>query len=237
MENLSVYVGNKIKFYRKLNGYSLAELADRIHKSKSTLSKYENGVIILDIETLMDLSRVFNISINQFFDFEEPGNVQELSQLSSCFRKGKSYIYYYDGRKKKIVKSFLTASSAPGADGKQAYRCSLYMDIDSFDTYENCDFFYIGDLSPFDLVTYSTLINQANQVERLGMCILNTLYHNTMTWGLMFGISYKPIAPFARKVLISSVPIPEKDLSKELMTLSSAELKMMKNLNMMLLNQ
>ena len=61
-------------------------------------------------------------------------------------------------------------------------------------------------------------------------------YRNRDTWGFMFGISYNPITPFALKFLLSSNPVDEKALLAENLTLSKSELKMIKNLNMMLLN-
>ena len=52
MENITSYTGKQIKMYRKIRGLTLQNLADRIKKSRGTLCKYENGDIILDIETL-----------------------------------------------------------------------------------------------------------------------------------------------------------------------------------------
>ena len=52
----------------------------------------------------------------------------------------------------------------------------------------------------------------------------------------MFGISYNPITPFALKFLLSNTPIPPAELQAEDLILTKNELKMLKNLNMMLLN-
>ena len=52
----------------------------------------------------------------------------------------------------------------------------------------------------------------------------------------MFGISYNPITPFALKFLISANQIPSSQLQPEDLVLTKSELKMIKNLNMMLLN-
>lgn len=50
-------------------------------------------------------------------------------------------------------------------------------------------------MNAFDLVTYITLINQNNPMERMEMCILNSFnfQQNQTTWGFMSGISYQPI--------------------------------------------
>ena len=57
MENINNYVGMKIKNYRRMKKLTIQQLADRIHKSRATVSKYENGEITVDIETLYEISR------------------------------------------------------------------------------------------------------------------------------------------------------------------------------------
>ncbi|MBR1442490.1 MAG: helix-turn-helix transcriptional regulator [Firmicutes bacterium] len=64
MNQITSHVGSKIKLYRKNNGLSINELASLIHKSKSTLSKYENGLISIDIETLYDISKVLHVNLS-----------------------------------------------------------------------------------------------------------------------------------------------------------------------------
>lgn len=237
MEMVTKYIGDKIKFYRKLNGLSISELADQIHKSKSTLSKYENGGIILDVETLNDIAKALKVDITQFFDYDTDMYQNEINKLNPFFQKNGMYIYYYDGRKKGVVKSLFTIQTSKCNETESGYSCNFYMDIPSFDSSEECEYFYIGELNPFDLVTYATVINQTNPMERMGMCMLNPFHNNGCSWGLMFGISYKPIAPFSRKFLISNGPLKECELSLDKLMLTPEELKTMKNLNMMLLNE
>lgn len=237
MDTVTDYVGKKIKFYRKLNNLSISELADRIHKSKSTLSKYENGAITLDVETLNDISVALHVDIMHFFDESTTTKSPEANKLNAFFQKDGQYIYYYDGRKKQIVKSYLQLQLCKYNEKNSSYPCTFYMDIPSFDDIENCEFYYMGEINPFDLVTYATLINQTNPMERLGMCMLNPFHNNESTWGMMFGISYKPIAPFSLKFLISNTPLRDSEMTPEKLLMTQEELKLMKNLNMMLLNE
>ena len=51
-------VGKNIKKYRLAYKMTLEELAKQIHKSKSTISKYEKGLISLDMATLEEISQV-----------------------------------------------------------------------------------------------------------------------------------------------------------------------------------
>ena len=234
MDSISLYVGKKIKFYRKMKDLSLEQLASVIHKSKSTLSKYENGTIPIDVETLFDIAKALKIDLIQLTDYR-----YETSAASSLIKNpfgahNELYIYYYDGRIKNIVKSFLTTVYNKNSN---SIECSFYMDVPSFNEIDKCHFFYVGVMNAFDLVTYLTLTNQANPMERLGFCILNTFHYNTNTWGFMFGISYNPIAPFALKFLLSTKTLPEQELTAELLSFTHNELKLMKSLNMMLLSQ
>ena len=56
MGSFSYHVGQRIKKYRKSRGYTIEQFSAMINKSKATLSKYENGTITIDIETLYDIA-------------------------------------------------------------------------------------------------------------------------------------------------------------------------------------
>ena len=60
-QNIQLYVGENIRKMRLARGLSLEEVAARIFKSKSTVSKYERGTIAIDIATLEDLAEVFDV--------------------------------------------------------------------------------------------------------------------------------------------------------------------------------
>ena len=58
MSEISSYVGAQVRRYRKACGMTIQQLADQIHKSRATVCKYENGEIVLDVETLYEISQV-----------------------------------------------------------------------------------------------------------------------------------------------------------------------------------
>lgn len=70
MKEINQHVGRRIRMYRKSRRLTLQQLADRIHKSKSSVSKYETGEITLDIETLAEISEVLQVSIHQLTDYQ-----------------------------------------------------------------------------------------------------------------------------------------------------------------------
>ncbi|MDO4553889.1 MAG: helix-turn-helix transcriptional regulator [Lachnospiraceae bacterium] len=234
MESISTYVGNKIKFYRKQKRLSLEQLSQMIHKSKSTLSKYENGNIALDIETMLDIAQALEVDVTRLIDYHYQQET-EIPVFQNPFGQDTLYLYYYDGRKKEIVLSLISLSHTPG---QKQLTASFYMDIPSYEEYEKCHFFYTGEMNAFDLVTYLTLVNQNNPMERMSICILNSFnfQQTEATWGFMSGISYQPIAPFTLKFLLTPRPLKDSELSLQDLIITREEIKALKHYNMMLLN-
>ena len=55
---------------RKLNGMSQDELADRIGVSRQTVSKYETGESLPDIEKCKHIAEVFSVSMDDLINYE-----------------------------------------------------------------------------------------------------------------------------------------------------------------------
>ncbi|AFA47340.1 helix-turn-helix domain-containing protein [Acetobacterium woodii] len=233
MESISIYVGKKIKFYRKQMHLSIAQFSELISKSKSTVSKYENGQISIDLQTLYEIAQTLNVEIHQLIDFQVEKKSLSTNLNSPFNGQRHMHIYFYDGRKRRIVKSYLTINPSTNSND---FCCSFYMDIPSFENFEKCSFYYLGSVESYDLVTYVHLVNQANPMEKMSFCILNSLYYQSSTWGLMFGISYRPIAPFSLKFLMSSNPLENEEITADRLTLTTDEIKTIKSLNMFILD-
>ena len=75
MENISEYVGKKIKEYRKKKRLTQEELGKRIGVGLSTISGYERGSSSPDNEKLFALSKVLDVSVNDFFPEANDGNI------------------------------------------------------------------------------------------------------------------------------------------------------------------
>ena len=56
---------------RKLHQMSQEELADRIQVSRQTLSKYETGESLPDIEKCKRLAAVFNVTVDDLINYEK----------------------------------------------------------------------------------------------------------------------------------------------------------------------
>lgn len=55
---------------RKLNGMSQDELADRIGVSRQTVSKYETGESLPDIEKCKRIAEIFSVSMDDLINYE-----------------------------------------------------------------------------------------------------------------------------------------------------------------------
>lgn len=76
-ESITKEVGSRIRYARKSRGMSMDELAQAIYKTRSAISKYENGQISVDIATLYDIANALKISIYDLLHRNTPDINQE----------------------------------------------------------------------------------------------------------------------------------------------------------------
>jgi len=92
-ENLIVTkIGEKIRYYRKLNGCTLKELAKLLGVSAQQLQKYESGANRITSEKLTRIATHLNIPVGLFFedDFKTYNFDKQLKMLINNFNKIKS---------------------------------------------------------------------------------------------------------------------------------------------------
>ena len=144
-------IGARIAFLRRLKGLTLAELAERVNKHKSTISKYESGQIIIDIESLKEVADALGVDVAQIVEMPNTSRLTSAPIgphnpfcLASTF-----YMYYFDGRSARLVSSVICLTSRH--DGDNRINASLYMDTPDPQNYLNCRYFYSGYMYPYDL--------------------------------------------------------------------------------------
>lgn len=231
----ALHVGNRLKFYRKIRNISLDQLADQIHKSKSTLSKYENGMIPIGTDVLYEIANVLGVNVKEFVDYPLQESKSRAFTYSNPFHGQESgCLYYYDGRINKTVQTKLTFKQEEAENN--SIPCECYMDIPSMEEWDKCKYFYKGTLTYFDLFTYITLQNQLSPMEEIHMCILNAFQRSQNNWGFMMGVSYHPITPFIMKFLFSQNPLKKEELTKEKFSFTQDEIRNMKKSNIILLD-
>lgn len=63
-------VGNFIKEIRKKNNLTQKQLADKLNVTYQAVSKWENGKNVPDIAIMMEISKLFNVDINELLNGE-----------------------------------------------------------------------------------------------------------------------------------------------------------------------
>lgn len=66
-EQIAIVIGEKIKQYRLVNGWTQQELGAKIGISKNAIGNYEKGFRSPKKDTMFDLANAFNISIDDLF--------------------------------------------------------------------------------------------------------------------------------------------------------------------------
>lgn len=65
-------LSKNIKIYRRALGLTQEELANKLYGKKSLISNYENGYSTPDIETLIKLADIFEISLDELVGRDFP---------------------------------------------------------------------------------------------------------------------------------------------------------------------
>ncbi len=236
MEDIAKEVGKKIRMYRKQLNMTIEELADIICKSKSTIAKYETGTVSLDIYTLEDLANAFHISAYQLLLFPKEKRNKELTDIMTRpFQDCEEFfVYYYDGRRKEVVKSYLRVLKDEEVDSPSVF---YYLAFKDYENYFDCEYIYKGSVQSHDFFTYFFLTNMVNSVDKTTICVMNPLHQNTETWGILSGILDNPLAPFCTKILFSKNMIADSVLSREKFIFTSDEIRQIRKTNLLYPNR
>ncbi len=77
-------VAKYLHFLRKSHNYTQEELAQKLDISRQAVSKWENGATVPDLEVLLKISRLYNITINDILEPKvEPQRITDFEQIST----------------------------------------------------------------------------------------------------------------------------------------------------------
>ena len=159
-QSIQLYVGENIKKIRLARGLSLEDVAARIYKSKSTVSKYERGSIAIDIATLEDIAEVLDVHPAQLLMTPSQEKRVPLTQLSL----DEVYMFSYDGKEKRIIKSVIERYQT---DESNRFSIHLYYDVQSKNELGDCVSFYQGFSTKYDVLENYTLENSRHPIEQI----------------------------------------------------------------------
>ncbi len=237
MNEINQYVGKQIKIHRKNEGLTLQQLADLIHKSRATVSKYESGEITLDVQTLYDISKVLHVNINELIDYC-PVREQEIMAIptgyrSPFFEARRLYFYYYDGRHNKLKDGIIDIYESKEQQGD--YNASLTIHAVTPHG-RNSAIYYTGKVIYSDMLIRFTFVNQYNRLDEVLLYIFNPFEIRDVTEGLLSGISSRDFLPCAFKCFVTLTPQePTDEFCKQLL-FTNKELKRWQKLNMLIVD-
>lgn len=233
MLDINIQVAQRIRSYRKMRKMTLEDLSQLIHKSKSTISKYEKAEIAIDIQTLYEISIALNIQLEQLIYIPIQQNPNEkISPIESGFfhNINQFYSYLYDGRTKSIIRCVFDVISK-SENGQQ--RVILYMNFKNYENYQNCENTYIGTIEHYDALTNMSLTNHDTPMEKANINILASYLTSDTKWGLFNGFSSRPMMPIAIKMLFSRKKLEENDELIEQLKVSKEDIRLLKLYNML----
>lgn len=225
-------IGKKIKYYRKIKKITLEDLSKKIYKSVSTISKYENGLIKIDVESLYLIAHAFDININNLLYIEDEYVLDDSKDFLPAFfnNTAKFYSYFYDGRINKVVKSKLNIVSKIN---NNTYKVLMYMNYTDSQHYQICENTYTGIIEHFDAKSNILLTNKDTPMEKATIQILASYLDEETKWGLWNGFSSRPMMPVSFKMFFSK---RELKINKELenhLKMSREDIKFLKLYNML----
>lgn len=84
--------GERLKEFRKAKGYSLENIADALNKTSATVSRYESGEILPDIETLSLICD--ELGIEEYELFNDDIQLNNIENSKNPFGVKTLYLYY-----------------------------------------------------------------------------------------------------------------------------------------------
>lgn len=234
MREISTHVGKRIRLYRKTKNLTLEAFAGMIHKSKATVSKYENGDISIDIETLFLIAEALQVSVHQLIDYESMSQTGQQETGAGPWRKDRFYMYFYDGRRRRVVRNIIETRDNGNETGE--IQANFYADLEDLSDCSGCRFLYHGTMRRFDTFINFDFENQNNKVERAFLYAMNTFSHGSLMAGLFCGLSTQPIYPVSFKFILSPNKLEEDETLKEQLKISKKDIQQMKKMNMFILD-
>ena len=238
MSNISQHIGAQIRSHRKAQGLTLQQLADRIHKSRASVSKYETGEITLDIETLHDISEALGVEMKRLTDYRPPKNeparqVREVEGKSPFFQAEQLYFYFYDGRYNRLKDGVIHIHKS--IDPSEGYEATLSISAVS-PTGRSSEILYSGKVVYSDMLIRFSFVNQYNTLEEDLLYIFNPLELRDFTEGLLCGISSADLMPCAFKCLVTLTPQAPTEELKQHLLITPKELRRWQKLNMLIVD-
>ena len=223
MQDINARIGLAIHTYRKARGMTLDALAEKIYKSKSTVGKYEQGLISCDVAVLLDIAGALDVPPQLFLaEIAAPAEAEKQPVYEGAHR----YFYSYDGFSRRILRGLLVIASPDDAHSP----VSLFYDIPSFDEPEKCRVLYVGEQECYPTVS-KYLLRKRGGIESPQLVFQRPLDYEGKQSGMFFGISSRTQAAVSLKCILSDTPLSETPELVKLLHISAEDYRNTKKLN------
>lgn len=224
--NIDKTIGDNIRKYRMAYNMTLKELAEKMHKSISTVSKYEKGNISIDMPTFMELADIFNVSPSLLLTDDRAFSQRE----KPCSISPEIlYMYSYNTQEKNIIQSII--ERYPLLHQNNTCKVQLFNDVKDTKAPGNCGGFYTGECMKDGFIETYILHNQLSKSEYVMISCVGNLTNSSQRPGLVSGLSNYTMFPTSFKILISDTEIFNKEILIKSLQFSKEDFKLMKKTN------
>ena len=224
MKDICREIGARLRALRRDCGYTLTEFAEIVHRSKSTLSKYERGEIAVDVATLDELARALGKSAAELFCSGAPGVSFTETPEERLEDMRRYYLYMYSAHE---GRPWVTRSAMfLGKHSAQIY-AELSNEKDVY-SYRSC---YMGS---FHRTSSFARVIAANPLHEDDIFILNydlTLKPARAFTGFACSLSIGHWFPLAFPAIISELPVADDEWIKAHLLFTPKDLRAFKSIN------
>lgn len=228
MEELILnHVGSRIRLYRKSSGMTMAELAQKVNKTKSSISKYESGQTAIDIVTLLYIASALGITLSQLVDIPATHDPITSSEKSIYIQSGHLYLYHM--YREDICFSKIDLGAVDGI-GQTA---TMFYKINDSKNQDSCECIYHGHVFSHSTVLSLSFCNYYNPIETILLNFAIPMRRAFALVGMISGLGVNTLIPTAYKAIISIKPLAETEDIRKMLTIDPKTFKVMKCKNML----
>ena len=103
-EKLKYNLAKNLVHYRKLAGLTQLELAQKINYSDKSISKWESGQVIPEVEKIVELSKVFDVTVDYLL---KPSEIDELSVKTEILEQQQKQMLVREQKRTQISKNIM----------------------------------------------------------------------------------------------------------------------------------
>lgn len=218
-------VGARIRMYRKLRNLSQKELAAKIYKSKSVLSKYELGQANIDVNTLFAIASTLGVSTSDLLDIPDQVRPAPSSPRFGIFQNDTIYLMV------RVSPGGFWRGLISLHEHTGTTYATLYIQLPTYEDVTKCRAVYRGTLLCFPTNAAMLLSNVNDPADITGIFSCTYKGNSYSCFGLFLQFSYMSNAPAITKAVLSSVPLQESEALENILCVTKDDLAGFKRSN------